>query len=211
MRKIVSYLPAILLIFLIIYYFLHSRTKHQGHFPSVKQAGKEKDRQFEKLKLKATQLKKYAFSNRYSTEYGFLLDMNIPSGRKRLFIYDFKKDSIIHSGLAAHGSCNANYLQEARFSNTPGCGCSANGKYKIGDAYNGRFGKAYKLFGLDSSNSKAFERNIVLHAYSCIPDYEIYPQSTCNSLGCPMVSYKFLETASTYIDKSKKPVLLWIF
>jgi hypothetical protein len=115
------------------------------------------------------------------------------------------------SGLAAHGSCNTAFLEQAKFSNAPGCGCSAIGKYKIGYSYKGRFGKAYKLFGLDNTNSKSFDRNIVLHAYKCIPDKEIYPQPVCNSLGCPMVSYEFLETAAAFIDESKKPLLLWIF
>jgi hypothetical protein len=40
----------------------------------------------------------------------------------------------------------------------PGCGCTALGKYKIGDKYKGRFGTAYKLLGLDSSNNNAFKK-----------------------------------------------------
>jgi len=211
MQKATRFLLILMVITLVVYYFLPRYTKYHFPLPSAKQASKTKEVQLQKIKTKAAQLKRYASSNHYSTEYCFLLDMNVPSGRNRFFIYNFQKDSIIASGLAAHGSCNTNYLENARFSNAPGCGCSASGKYKIGYAYNGRFGKAYKLFGLDSSNSKAFERNIVLHAYSCIPDYEIYPQPACNSLGCPMVSYKFLGMASMLIDKSKKPILLWIF
>lgn len=66
-------------------------------------------------------------------------------------------------------------------------------------------------FILDSSNSNAFQRTIVLHAYDCVPDEEVYPQPICNSLGCPMVSYKFLEELTSIIAKSRTPILLWIF
>jgi hypothetical protein len=38
--------------------------------------------------------------------------------------------------------------------------CSSLGSYGVGQSYNGRFGKAYKLHGLDASN-KSFSRNIV--------------------------------------------------
>jgi hypothetical protein len=179
--------------------------------PSIPQTSKAENEQVKKLEAKAAQLKKYSLSNNYSAEYCFLLDMSLPSGRNRFFIYSFQKNSIIASSLVSHGSCNTAFLKEVKFSNTSGCGCSAVGKYKIGYHYQGRFGKAYKLFGLDNTNNKAFGRNIVLHAYGCIPDKEIYPQALCNSLGCPMVSYKFLETTAHYIDASKKPILLWIF
>ena len=100
--------------------------------------------------------------------------------------------------------------KKAVFSNTPNSLCSSLGKYKIGVKYNGRFGKAYKLHGLENTNNKAYERYIVLHGYDCVPDETLYPEYLCNSEGCPMVSYKFLDTLSGYIDNSKKPILLWI-
>ncbi|RYY98958.1 MAG: hypothetical protein EOO11_06465 [Chitinophagaceae bacterium] len=99
----------------------------------------------------------------------------------------------------------------APFSSEPGCGCSSLGRYKVGYAYNGSFGKAFKLHGLDASNRTAYARFVVLHAYRCVPDEELYPAALCNSLGCPMLSHKFLETAAGYIRREKKPVLLWIY
>lgn len=163
-----------------------------------------------KIKQKAFELKQFAKKNGYDTAYSFLIDMSIPSGYKRFFIYDNYLDTIINEGMVAHGSCNTTYLEEVQFSNTNGCGCSSYGKYKIDYAYFGNYGKAYKLRGLDASNSNAFERNIVLHSYSCVPNEETYPSPICNSLGCPMVSYDFLQLLMIYIKKSKKPILLWI-
>ena len=163
------------------------------------------------LKGRAQRLKTYARAKGFSTDYCFLIDMSRPSGKNRFFIYDLRKDSITAAGLVAHGSCNTTFLRKARFSNTPNEGCSSLGKYKVGYKYNGRFGRAYKLHGLDSTNSNAFRRAVVLHAYDCVPDKEIYPLPACNSLGCPMVSYAFLDKAARVIDKARKPVLLWIY
>ncbi len=164
-----------------------------------------------KLQHFSTQLKTFAAQNRYATDVGFLIDMSLPSGKKRFFVYDLQADSLITSGLVAHGSCNQRFLEEGQFANIVNSGCTSIGKYKIGYSYNGNFGKAYKLFGLDSTNNKAFERYVVLHGYTCVPDEETYPQPICNSLGCPMVSYAFLEQLEAIIDNSRRPILLWIY
>jgi hypothetical protein len=157
------------------------------------------------------EVKKLVKNGGFSIKYCFLLDLKLPSGKKRFFVYDLSKDSIIDAGLAAHGSCNTYFLKNVWFSNVPGCGCSSAGLYKIENKYYGRFGLSYKLIGLQKSNSNAYKRSIVLHSYSDVPDNEIYPDPICNSLGCPMTSVKFLKKLSCIIDGSKKPVLLYIF
>ncbi|WP_345256664.1 murein L,D-transpeptidase catalytic domain-containing protein [Flaviaesturariibacter amylovorans] len=159
----------------------------------------------------ARELISFARRNGYSTHIAFLIDMRLPSGRARFFIHDLVRDSVLAAGLVAHGSCNAGFLEEASFSAEPGCGCSSLGRYKVGYSYTGNYGKAFKLYGLDSSNRTAFERFVVLHAYRCVPDTEVYPESICNSLGCPMVSNRFLETAAGYLARERKPVLLWVY
>jgi L,D-transpeptidase catalytic domain len=163
------------------------------------------------LHRRAQEIKIYAQKNGFSTRYCFLLDMRISSGLKRFFVYDLKQDVIAFSGLVAHGSCDQNFLQVARFSNTPGGGCTSVGIYKVGGAYYGQYGKAYKLYGLENSNSNAFNRSVVLHGYTCVPDEETYPKPICNSAGCPMVSLAFLKQLSSVIDNSGKPVLLSIY
>ena len=85
------------------------------------------------------------------------------------------------------------------------------GKYKIGSSYSGRFGLAYKLYGLDSSNSKAYERAIVLHSHKQVPDAEAYPGYIIVSAGCPTVSPAFLGVLNKYITASRKPILMWIY
>jgi len=160
---------------------------------------------------RASEAKKYATKNDFSTSYCFLIDMSIHSGRNRFFVFDLEKDAIIMSGLVAHGSCGETFSSEAKFSNAPNCGCSSGGKYKVGGAYRGQYGKSYKLYGLESTNSNAYKRAVVLHGYSCVPDEEIYPKVVCNSLGCAMVSPSFFCGLGAIIDKSKKPIVLWVY
>lgn len=153
----------------------------------------------------------YALQNDMSTEYCFLVDMSLPSGRNRFFIYDLKKNSIVHAGLVSHGSCNETFMARPKFSNEAKSGCSSLGKYKVGEFYTGKYGKSFRLHGLDNCNSNAYKRAVVIHGYHCVPDQEIYPRVLCNSLGCVMVSYKFFDKISKFIAKVEKPIVLWVY
>jgi hypothetical protein len=167
----------------------------------------------ERLKQQAAAIKAYAMDNIYNMEFCFLIDMSIPSGKRRFFIYNIKKDSIEYASLVSHGfgSEKNNNENELIFSNNPYSFKTSLGKYKIGSSYQGNYGLAYKLFGLDSTNSKAFERAIVLHADHHVPDNETYPGKIFQSAGCPTVTPVFLNKLSGYIKSSKKPILLWIY
>jgi hypothetical protein len=146
----------------------------------------------------------------YDTTVCFLLDLSLHNGRKRFFVFDMQHNKTITSGLVTHGGCNTRYLSQVQYSNKPGCGCSSYGKYKVGGFYRGIFGNTYKLYGLDSSNSNVYNRFIVLHSHSCVPDTEIYPDQICNSQGCTTVSPAFLKELEAIIAKKKKPILLWV-
>ena len=136
--------------------------------------------------------------------------LGIHSGLPRLVLWNVTSGQIMDSGCVAHGYGNESFSENALFSNAPNSYCSSKGKYRIGNKYKGRFGWSYKLHGLDKSNSHAFERFIVLHAYSCVPDNIIYPDYCCNSQGCAMISYAYLARLSKIIDASRRPILLWI-
>ena len=159
----------------------------------------------------ADEINTYADKNGFSTKYCFLIDMSVPSGRNRFFVYDLEKNSVVLAGLVAHGSCNETFLSHPKFSNSSNCGCTSLGKYKVGELYNGKYGKSYRLFGLENSNSNAFKRGVVIHGYDCVPDDEIYPMVLCNSQGCPMVSYRFFDRLSRIIRQSEKPIVLWVY
>ena len=155
--------------------------------------------------------KDFVQRNGYSMEYCFLIDMSIKSGKNRFFVYNLETNTVLMAGLTAHGSCNTQFISQARFSNAMDCGCSSQGKYKVGSSYMGEWGKSFRLYGLDNSNSNAFKRGIVIHAHDGVPDEEIYPRVLVNSYGCPMVSHSFFAKLSKVIEGSDKPILLWIF
>ncbi len=164
------------------------------------------------LDSKARDALSFCQNNSLNTQYCFLIDMRIESGRQRFFVYDMKKNTITKAGLVTHGSCNTSWLKGRKYSNSMGCGCTSLGKYKIGNPYHGRFGLAYKLYGLDVSNSNAYNRFVVLHSMTCIPEQEVYPYPICQSEGCPSVAPTFLKELANIIDASKdKQVLLWIY
>jgi len=166
----------------------------------------------EKLENQVNQIRKVIQSNsKYNKEFAFFIDMKIPSGKNRFFVYDFKKGVIIDQGLVAHGSGSETGIQgNLKFSNTNNSLATSLGKYYIGNSYIGRFGKAYKLYGLDKTNSNAFDRAIVLHKYFDVP-YEQQTDYICNSYGCPMVNEKYFKRIEKIIDNSKNNILLAIY
>src|SRR5687768_15060171 len=163
-----------------------------------------------KLKSIALSLNDFNANHAFNDQIAFITDMNLPSGSNRFFVYDLKKDSVIASSLVTHGRCNKTWLSGRQYSNVVGSGCTSPGKYRIGKPYYGRFGLAYKLHGLDETNSNAYKRCVVLHAHECVPQKEIHPYPICQSDGCPTVSPGFLKKLQVIIDKSDRPILLSI-
>lgn len=145
---------------------------------------------------------------RYNQDLVFFINMKLHSRTNRFFVLNMQSRSIIDRGMVAQG---ANTKPDATgtpvFSNEVGSNCTSLGKYRIGEKYKGRFGPAFRLHGLEATNSNALKRFVVLHGYSSVPDspqeYDI-----CYSLGCPMVSPNFLTKLENIIDHSEKPILL---
>jgi len=197
-------------------YFFWYKPKFSHHRPCntiavTKNEGHTNEAAILRLKQKAGPLRSYADKNNYSSKHCFLVDMKIQSGRYRFFVYNLEADSIETAGLVTHGSGSGIDAEQLIFSNIPNSNSTSLGKYKVGRSYMGKFGLAYKLHGLDNSNNKAFERFVVLHAHSCVPNEEISPLPICESRGCPTVAPAFLTKLKAYIDTSPHPVLLWIY
>jgi hypothetical protein len=165
-----------------------------------------------RLNEKVSIAKRYVNEQGYETEYCFLIDMRIPSGKNRFFVYNLKDDSVETAGLVAHGKGSDMGSPDALiFSNAPNSYCTSLGKYKMGKPYSGSFGLSYKMHGLDNTNSKAYDRSVVLHSFCGVPNKEVYPAAICKSEGCPSVSPAFLTQLKEYLDNSDKPILLWIY
>ena len=163
-----------------------------------------------KLIAFAAEAKKFTKENGYNQQTVFFIEMGPPSGSNRFMIYNLIKDSVTDRGLVAHGNCYEYWLEGRKYSNVVGSGCTSLGKYRIGKNYVGKWGYSYKLHGLDSTNSNAYERTVVLHSHSCVPNEETDGE-ICQSNGCPTVSPDFLVRLKKIINTSKKPILLWIY
>jgi len=195
-------------------YFFGCRSRSAKYIPDKVFSSKHIDRNdavFLRLKEKARSIDAFARENNYNSTRCFLIDMHVASGLKRFFVYNFKKDSIEAAGLVTHGSGSDNGTPELSFSNTPNSNATSVGRYRVGKSYYGKFGLAYKLYGLDETNNKAFDRFVVLHSHSCVPTGEVSPSPICESWGCPTVAPAFLSVLKNYIDNSSRPILMWIY
>lgn len=168
-----------------------------------------------RLKRQADKIREYAEVNGYSMEYCFLVDMSIPSGKNRFFVYNMRKDSLEFTSLVSHGFGSTikdgSGTDNLVFSNMPYSFKTSLGKYKVGKPYQGQYGLSYKLYGLDTTNNRALERAIVLHADEHVPTQETYPAKIYQSAGCPTVCPSFLNILGSFIKSSKKPILMWIY
>lgn len=161
--------------------------------------------------------KEFCMKNQYNEDYYFLVDLSVHSGRNRFFIYDFATKKVLDKNLVTHGSCdqfeeNPDKWEKVKFDNRLDSHCSMKGKYKIGSRDYSSWGinVKYWLHGLESSNRNAEKRVVVLHSWNAVKNQEIYPRYSPLSWGCPAVSNEFMDKLDERIQKSKKPVLLWI-
>ncbi len=168
-----------------------------------------------RLKSKADSLKQFCTNNNRNTDYGILVDMSVHSGKERLFVWNFTNDTIVWSGLCCHGYGKGSTEEKIVFANEPGSYCSSSGKYKIGKRAYSKWGihVHYKLHGLDPTNSNAYDRQIVLHSHSYVPDASIYPHHLMlgYSQGCPVISDSLMRNIDSLLKKTGKSVIMWIY
>lgn len=171
-----------------------------------------------RLQQKAKQALHFCKSKGMNEEFCVLIDMSLHSGKNRAFLWDFKKDTLLKAALCAHG-CGAHpwsgtYTKDKpTFSNTPDSHCSSLGKYKIGKRGYSAWGIKinYLLHGLESSNSNALKREIVLHSWEDVQEQEVFPEGTPEGWGCPAVANSFMKTVDEKLKSAEKPALLWMF
>lgn len=160
---------------------------------------------------KISEIKNFVKGKNYNQDLAVFINFKIHSGKYRYFVYDLKNDKILQKAIVSHGSGsvipNSNVL---KFSNIEGSYQSSLGKYEIKESYIGKFGKSYRLNGLEDTNSNALQRAIVLHSYGCVSDKESQ-NPACLSLGCPMLSTNAFNQTAKYIDQSKQPIILYAF
>ena len=162
-------------------------------------------------------LNNYCRNNNLSENYAVVVDFSNPSGKHRFFVCDLKKQKIISSSLCAHGSGKGSTMTKPIFSNEVGSNCSSVGHYKITGRHkmNSTGLPSFRLKGLDSSNSNAMKRGILIHSaklvsYCRLGIYPFYlPLDKRISSGCFAIDIDMMDIVGDLVDKEKKPVLLY--
>jgi hypothetical protein len=117
-----------------------------------------------------------------------IADFDQSSMKKRLWIIDLKKDSLLLNTWVAHGNRSGDDLA-THFSDASDSNESSLGFYVTAEIYNGKHGRSLRLDGMDEGyNSNARKRSIVVHGAPYVS------QGTINELGrlgrsqgCPAV------------------------
>ena len=180
------------------------------------------------IETKAEELKEYCVKNNYNTNIGVLVDYSVHSGRTRFVVWDFNNNKALLKSICAQGCGKGENQGKNVFSNEMGSLCSSLGHYKIGkerkmNSIKGR--PALNLTGLDSTNSNAIARGILIHPVH-LPSFSIYPFSIPSKVyrifgkaimrpyseGCVTIPFdKYKETLTILNENKGKPVILWVY
>lgn len=146
--------------------------------------------------------------NDLNTEYVVFVDFSKHSGRERYMIYSFSKHKVISRCLCASG------LNKNKFSNQSGSNLSSLGKYRItNEIHNMSIGReGLVVDGLESSNSNARNRKILIHYSKVLNDFpkSIFPIPIIGD----GISHGCFSITSEGVEKTKelrKPTLLWAY
>lgn len=153
----------------------------------------------------------YCKKNNLCESYCILIDYSIYSGKDRLFIVDLNNNEILYSTLCAHGiGKDFDCIIKPKFSNEVGSNLSSLGHFKLGisrktSQYNLN---AIELHGLDSTNSNAYARGILIH--DGLPNIKIVGLPCLPlSQGCFTVTDETFKVISNLKNDANKPVLLY--
>ncbi len=117
-----------------------------------------------------------------------VIDYSLPSNYKRLWVINLNKKRVMFNTLVAHGQGSGNIVPTA-FSNTPESHQSSIGLFLTAYSYQGHFGTALRLKGLEFGfNDKAFSRNTVMHGAWYVSEALARKMGRVGrSWGCPAV------------------------
>ena len=137
-----------------------------------------------------------------------VIDFNLSSKKKRMWILNMDTQEVVYNTLVAHGKNTG--LEFARnFSNKPNSHQSSLGFYLTGETYYGKNGLSLFIDGMEKDfNSKARERYVVIHgADYAEPEFINRVGRLGRSYGCPAVPNKI---AKDLINKIKGKSVVYI-
>ena len=140
-------------------------------------------------------LRAWCYRHEYNTQIAIFVDLSLHSGRNRFVVWDFEKEQPLLVCPVSHGSGSPKPHKRtayAELSNEEGSHLSSVGRALVAERYEGRYGIAYRLNGLDASNSNLRPRCVVLHSWQYTTSFPIFPLPTVGSFGCPVISRKMM-------------------
>lgn len=183
---------------------------HQQAYDVYEKSGLSKFQMtFDVFEKAFTGFRKLQAKGQLKTALLAIVDMGLPSGKKRLYILDIEKAVLLKHTYVAHGR-NSGDVTASKFSNNPSSLQSSLGFYITENTYVGNNGYSLRLKGVEKSfNDKAMERAIVMHGAPYVN--EQLAKSTGRigrSWGCPAVS---MQEHKQIIDILKNGSCLFIY
>lgn len=140
--------------------------------------------------------------------YLTVIDFTRPSYARRMHILDLETGEV-EGYLVAHGE-NSGFIYATELSNQIGSHQSCRGFFLTGEAYQGDYGPALRLNGLEEGvNDNAFRRDIVLHGATWASYGSIFENGgrLGRSWGCPAVP---LPAVGRIVERLKDGSLIYI-
>ena len=130
-----------------------------------------------------------------------VVDFDLPSTTKRLWVLDLDAHKVLFHTLVAHGH-NSGENEATTFSNTDQSNMSSLGFYVTGSEYEGKHGHSLRLNGMDEGfNTNALARSVVMHGADYVSEAFIKQNGRLGrSLGCPALP---LDSYAQIIDAVK--------
>ena len=140
-----------------------------------------------------------------------VIDFDLPSTEKRLWVLDLAANKVLYRSLVAHGN-SSGQREATQFSNALDSHMSSLGFYVTGRTYVGKHGRSRRLTGLDPGfNDNAAARSIVVHGAAYVSEAVIRQTGRLGrSQGCPALpldQYRAIidtlqEGSALFINKS---------
>jgi hypothetical protein len=95
-------------------------------------------------------------------DYAIFIDYTKPVFKKRLWVIDLKTKNVVLNCHVAH-AYKSGKIWPTKFSNVISSNISSKGSFITGFDYEGNYGHAMKIHGLEKENNNVFDRTIVFH------------------------------------------------
>ncbi len=153
----------------------------------------------------------FAQSNGLCTQRAILFDVSRSSHRRRLWVVDLRAREVLLHCLAASGRGRTLWTRLfPRTGDTPDSWLTPEGFCMVAEQYEGEFGVAYRLDGLEQSNANVRKRAIVIHSSNTISGGMFSIKPLWCSRGCVVTSPADFERMAQLLNE-QTDVLLWIY